>query len=192
MKRPRVEITAGCLAFLCAYGIFDPYGSFRPFLFSAVLHEGGHLLALRLMKIRVEGIRGELGGFVIQTRGLSYGQELMTAAAGPLVNLLLFMLWGRGDPVMALVNGVLLCYNLLPFYPMDGGRILRSCLRLLLPLTLSEWVERTICALTYLLLFLGGTYLSFGLHSGLWPILLCGFLFLRVGNVIFPGRKTNP
>lgn len=192
MKDPKIEISTGCLAFFCAYGIFNPYNSFWPFLLSVALHEGGHLLALWFLKRRVTGIKGSLGGFVIQTPPLSYGQEMLTAASGPAVNFLLLMTMGRVYPVMALVNGILLCYNLLPFYPLDGGRILRCCLRLLLPLSLGEWVERMIGVGTYLLLFAGASYLTFELHSGLWPYLFCGFLFYRVGDTILPKRKTNP
>ena len=186
MKVPKIDLSTGCLVFLCGYGVFDPYGSFWPFLLSVLLHELAHMVMLRCLGKKILSIKGSLEGFLIQTEPLSYVEELITASVGPLVNLLLLLLAGKQYPVMALVNGALLVYNLLPFYPMDGGRILRSCLSMMLPLTLGEMVERGVGLCVFTLLFMVALYLSFGLHSGLWPVLFCAFLFLRVGKVICP------
>lgn len=191
VKSPKITLSVGCLAFLCAYSVFDPYHSFIPFLLSAAAHEGGHLLALRLMKQPVLGVNGSLSGWEIQTPTLSYQQELLAALPGPGVNLLFILLFSDSWPLMALINLILLAYNLLPIYPLDGGRILRSILRLLLPLSVADWIEWICGGACFLLLFSGALYLSLVLHSGLWPVLLCAFLFYRVGETILPKRKIT-
>ncbi len=178
--------------FWCAYGIFDPYGSFWYFLASVILHEGGHLLTLWLLKKKVVGIYGTPSGMEIQTVPLSYGEEMLVAATGPFVNLLLLILSIGRIPLLALINGLLLSYNLLPFFPFDGGRLLRSCLRSQLKFPLCDTIERIIGICSFILLFTGAVYLSFGLHSGLWPILFCGALFCKVGDVLFPRKEANP
>ena len=178
MKKGTIDISTGCLIFLCAYGFFDPYESFLPFLISVALHEGGHLLAILILKEKVYRFKGELGNFTLYTAPLSYSRELMVASMGPAVNLLLF--FAIPSPMFRLINGILLCYNMLPFYPLDGGRILRSTLRSLLPLWISDKAEKAVGFLTYGCMIMGSIYLTLRLHSGLWPIMFCIFILYRV------------
>ncbi len=192
VKGIKIQLSTGCLIFLCAYEIFDPYGSFWYFLLSATLHEGGHLLALWILRKKVTGITGSATAMEIHTGPLSYKEEFLIAGAGPAVNLILLLLSKDRLPVMTLINALLLWYNLLPMYPYDGGRMLRSSLRSHLPLSLSDTIEQIIGLCTFSLLFVGAMYLSFGLHSGIWPFLFCGSLFYRVGDVIFPYKTGNP
>lgn len=53
---------------------------------------------------------------------MGYGQELASALAGPLANLLAAAILGRmGCTTAAGANGVLCAFNLLPVRPLDGG-----------------------------------------------------------------------
>ncbi len=190
MRKIKLEISNGCLAFLCAYCVFDPYGTFLPFLLSVGAHELGHLLVLRAMGIPIEGIRAALGGTEILTKPLSYRQEILAALTGPGVNLLLLLLTADRYPVMALINGVLLMYNMIPIYPLDGGRILRGTLHLMLPLGLAGIMEKICAGVCLASMFLGAGYLCVAYRCGIWPILLCGFLFYRLAETILPIHKN--
>jgi Zn-dependent protease len=117
--------------------------------FIVLLHEYGHALVCR----RVGGTANEimlwpLGGMAYVSPPQRPGATLWSSAAGPLVNVQLllvftpvgviidrslklartapnihsFLLWLFG------VNGLLLAFNLLPIYPLDGGQIIRSLL----------------------------------------------------------------
>ena len=98
---------------------------------AALLHELAHYAVLRLCGVRtarftLTGLGASL--YVPELHRLSYGAELLSAAAGPLMNLLLWVLLrltGREELTLfagaQMVLGVL---NLLPVRPMDGGRIL--------------------------------------------------------------------
>ena len=104
-------------------------------LFAAALHEGGHLLALRLFRVPVEGLRLSAFGAALYAPGvarLSYGRELVAVLAGPAVNLACAPLtaalaarlgWETGY-LLAGAHALLGFFNLLPIPPLDGGRAL--------------------------------------------------------------------
>ncbi len=123
-------------------------------------------------------------GTVIRVEKLSYRQELLVSLAGPMVNALLFFAALETNPTFALTNFGLFCYNMLPLYPLDGGRMLRAFLLLSLPEGIASRVEQGIGAACLLFLIGAAVYLTCVLHAGLWPVLLCAFLLLRVGGTI--------
>ena len=100
-------------------------------LLAAILHELGHYWVLRRLRAQVTAIRITALGAEMQVAGrLSYGGELLAAAAGPAVNLALALLLGYGGRLWSplylfagaqLVLGV---FNLLPVQPLDGGSLL--------------------------------------------------------------------
>ena len=189
MKDWKVEVSNSYLLFLCAYACFDQGNSFVPYLLSVAFHEAAHLAAMLALHIPVYGIRFGLRGAEIRAVSLPYRQELVVSAAGPSVNFLLLWLSVRRYPMLSFVNLTLLVYNLLPIYPLDGGRILRSLLRSFLPFKVAEVVERVCVLSCFALITAFSLYLSFGLQGGMWPILCCGFLFYRLGETILPKCK---
>ena len=187
MKACKVDISNSCLCFLCIYACLDPGESFLPFLLSVSAHEIGHYWTLWLLEIPVYSLKFGLSGAQLHTSEMSYLQELLVALAGPAVNLCIFLFAHNYAPMLSFVNLILLIYNLLPFYPLDGGRILRSLLRMILPLTLADLVEK-ICVLSCILCLLGAScYMTFYLYSGLWPLLLCCLLFFKVKEIFCEG-----
>lgn len=116
------------------------------FLLSLLAHEVSHALVARREGIEVEGITLWLFGGVARLAGEpeSPAAELRVAGIGPLVSLLLGMTFGLTAFLLALldagrllvavviwlamINGVLAVFNLVPAAPLDGGRILRAVL----------------------------------------------------------------
>jgi len=110
---------------------------------SIVAHEYGHAIVARRRGIEVEEIDLWLLGGVSRMRGAARRpqDELAYATAGPAVTLavaaacgaLLLVLPAHGVPALralvayqALVNAALLVFNMLPAFPLDGGRVMRA------------------------------------------------------------------
>ena len=127
--------TTGALAASATYAVL--------FLGSILLHELGHTFASLDRGIPVRSITlFALGGITESTReARSARDEFIIVGAGPFVSLLMAAVFGlltlpvQDVPVlrvlfgmMALTNLVLAIFNLVPGYPLDGGRLLRSIL----------------------------------------------------------------
>lgn len=184
-----LEIRPSFLIFLAAYYYFDPIQSFWPFLTAILAHEGGHLLMLLLLGLPVHRLELTLGGAVMETEALTYRQEILIAMAGPAMNFLLLIGVSRYLPVFALVNFCLLAYNLLPFYPLDGGRILRGILCLQFSRGTASVVEQCIGILGLLAILGAAGYLSMVWKAGWWPVLVCASLCFRLGKACFSEKE---
>lgn len=99
---------------------------------AASIHEAGHLLAIRLLGADARKIQVGSTGAKIHTAFSEPWREFLCAAAGPAAGLLLLtaVRWFPRTAVCGLVQSA---YNLLPVYPLDGGRMLCSALKEWLP-----------------------------------------------------------
>ena len=157
-------------------------------LLSILLHELGHALAGHLLGAPVSHIDlTGLGGVAHFARSLPRSALARSAIylAGPAVNLGLWQglssLAGEagsiGNPMLALplavlasANFFLMCFNLLPAYPLDGGQTLDAWLgRLLGPV----WSVRIVAALG-LIVAAGVAVLAF--PTGIFLLLVALFL----------------
>lgn len=119
-----------------------------------VLHELGHSLAARRYDIPVSRILLLPFGGMAQFERIPRNprQEILISLAGPAVNLILvcallpFLVWPIWPPppglpldatslatALLFLNVVMGLFNLLPIFPMDGGRVLRAWLAMRLP-----------------------------------------------------------
>ena len=107
---------------------------------AAVFHELSHSAAILLLGGKIHGLKILPDGIRMETSPMTAWQEILCSLAGPLGSLLLVLL-GKHTPRIALCALVQGCYNLLPVYPLDGGRALRCLLGWFLPPKAAKKVE---------------------------------------------------
>lgn len=128
-----------------------------------LLHEYGHVLAAARHGIRTHSITLlPIGGLArLERMPEQPGHELIIALAGPMVNIVIFVVLliafdARPEPEhflaiertpaplagrLAAINLLLAAFNLIPAFPLDGGRVLRALLSLRM-----ERARATLCA----------------------------------------------
>lgn len=177
-------------------------------LFACILlHELGHALAARAYNVPVrEIILLPIGGIAFLGRAVRNPmQELVIAAAGPAVNvaILAFLVpacWALGvspaalqslrvaeqsDPSLgyalawlASANIGLVLFNMIPAFPLDGGRILRGILGLM-----TDWSRATAWATAT------GRYIAIAM--GVWAVATGQIMLAFVAIVIFMGASAT-
>ena len=171
-----------------------------------VLHELGHALTAQRFHIQTKNITLlPIGGMAsMEKMPEKPGQELLVAIAGPLVNVviaigLFFYLKSTGGMLsieeftqteegrhmmigdnfmfnLFAVNIVLVLFNLIPAFPMDGGRMLRA----LLAYRLDRAKATAIAARIGQLLAIGLVF--FGFFYNFWLVFIGLFIFLGAGG----------
>lgn len=152
------------------------------FLCSAALHEAGHLAALYLLRVPVLGMELRGTGAVLHTGQMHPVKEAVCTAAGPLANALLLFAFFRRFPPLALVNLVLLVYNLLPIYPLDGGRLLRIAFCKLFGASAGEKASDALTAAVVLAAVAAAIVSTCFFHVGIYPCLLASVFLCRCAN----------
>ena len=164
-----------------------------------LLHELGHAVVARRRGVAVEEIDLWLLGGVARLRGEPRRpqDELRFALAGPAVTFVLALAFGAarvaadGGPdwlraaldYQVQVSAMILAFNLLPAFPLDGGRVLRS----LLWWRSGDRARATGAAASvgrlFGLLMVGSGALGFaaGVAGGLWLLLIGGFIIVAAG-----------
>jgi Zn-dependent protease len=192
------------------------------FFVSLTLHELGHALVARRHGIEIAGIDlWFFGGIAKLSRdSTSPGEEFRVAAAGPAVTLLIVVIccvvglvvsgqaeftdavWLRNDPPpglavigwLALVNAGLFVFNMIPAFPLDGGRIARAAAWRVtgdrnrgtrFSARLGQGFSYVLIGLGIVLLIRGAT------GSGLWWIVLGWFLGQAATGAVASSRFSE-
>ncbi len=166
-----------------------------------VLHEFGHALTARRFGVRTRDITLlPIGGVAsLERMPEDPRQEFWITVAGPAVNLAIAIisfvvvaalgllallsdvlqgaaLWTNALVFLVVINLWLFTFNLIPAFPMDGGRILRSLLAMRMPRAKATRIASVIGR------FIAFLFVGYGLYSGQPFLALIGaFIYLAAG-----------
>lgn len=187
------EMTVGISATACLLFAFSllilPVKWIFAALIAGIFHEACHALAVYLCGGRIHGVKIGRSGAVMDAGTVPPGRQWICSLAGPLGSGLLIFLFSC-CPRIAFCGGVHCLYNLLPIYPLDGGRVL-LCVLEKLPEGKRKRIYKSIETATLTALSAGALYLCFWCELGWTPIFLAAVMWFRVRKRNYPCKEDG-
>ncbi len=184
-----IGITGGALICLALSLLILPLRWILAGITAALFHEICHGIAIVLCGGEISRLRLGRSGAVMEISKLPPKQEWLCAMAGPLGSGLLVLLLPY-FPRVAFCATVHCVYNLLPIYPLDGGRALRCALS-----KCTENTKRKICSIletvTLVTLTMGAFYLSLWQELGIVPLAAATILWIRAKSGKTPCKEPT-
>ena len=171
------------------------------------LHEMGHAIAGKWFRIPTLDITLYPIGGVARMADFTRSPfaELIVAIAGPMVNLAIATVLFLGlsirasldqvsmegivslDPMeqLLIANIVLAVFNMLPAFPMDGGRVLRSLLAMMMPYAQATRYAARVGQVMAILMLVAGIYWNWSLA------IIAVMVFLVCSGELFKERLAN-
>ncbi|MBQ1413392.1 MAG: hypothetical protein IIY93_09415 [Clostridia bacterium] len=164
LKHGTIRVDFFFFAVLCALSFFDRSGLLLPSLFSALLHEAGHLTAMYLLPGQAP-TEMDVTPFGLRLHGAPLAEymdgRLIVLAAGSAANWLAAGVLLPFFPRLAALNFVMGALNLLPVDSLDGGGLLRLVLRRRMGEAAAEAVLTAVSLLTLIVISLVGVTVLF-------------------------------
>lgn len=170
---------------------------FSVYIFAAVIHEMGHILAAKLLNLKIKGIAFDYSGLRIEIDGvMSYADEIILASLGPIANILFaliglfclncysisaeslfssvneFITYGGWSIIgvcgfFILASFIQAAINLLPIKTFDGGRILYSLIAIKAQEGIAQRILRITSGVLAFLVWTVSLYVLIRLSRGL-------------------------
>ena len=192
MKNLKIKVHWSFLLLGILMLVYGKFATFACCMICVLLHEMGHSIVGRRLGYKLNIITLLPYGAMLSGDNsvFSKGDEIKIAVAGPIVNAVLIII---STPIYLILpiklnflwefiicNIYTLSFNLLPVYPLDGGRILLSALTSKMPYSkarkISKIIGYSITSVFFVLFFL-----SF--FSGLNYMLGINALFMLIGLI---------
>ena len=172
------KISPGFLLTLAMMLLLMPLRWLSGAIIAAAFHEMCHYITIRLLSHDVTSVRLYSSGARMALPEMSRGRELLCALAGPVGGLLLTLL-SPVFPRLAICALIQSVYNLLPIYPLDGGRALACLLAMYLSPPMAAAILRWVTILCKMSLLFVGCYICFSVQWGYLPLILSILICIR-------------
>ena len=163
----KLRIDLKIIIFMIIFGITKQLRIYIIVMFFCFLHELGHIIVGKILGLKIEKIEITPCGFSTAFLGTKK-VDIIVALAGPTVSFMLAILFRYielepyiGSEEAVYSNLLILIFNLLPLYPLDGGRILKGILHIFLG---KRKAERYTNSISFIILIILTFIASIGIY----------------------------
>lgn len=171
-------------AFICMItGLFKDFVIITSII---LIHELGHVFVALIFKWKIEKIIiFPFGGLTVfnQKINSSLIEEFFIAIAGPIFQIIFYLLINNNNPFFIHYHTTILLFNLLPIYPLDGSKILNIIFNKLFAFKISYLLTFIISIIIVIFIFIISIKQSFNLIF-LFSILLLTIKLFHYYNEI--------
>mgnify|MGYP004521768863 CR=1 FL=1 len=204
----KVRIDLKIVIFLAIFYFTNQLKIYLMIMFFCLLHEMGHIIAGLLLKMKLEKIEimpcGLSSSFKANTldfnKKIKNGniielKKIAIALAGPITSFILAIVFTYIDiPNISMQevvysNILILIFNLIPLYPLDGGRIIKSLIYIELGKEKSDYIIGKISFITITILTIISSIAVY-YFKNIAIFLICIFLWVIIGQFKRKNSKT--
>lgn len=169
------------IALLVAVLMLDNSGGIFCCFLSSFFHEIGHLIALLLLKQKVDEIEFSIFDIKIKsTCFVGFSRELIIVLSGVTMNFLLCIFFYRIIPLFSLANLFIGIFNILPVSTLDGGQALKLILCNFLSVKKADIIINILTVIVSIPIFTLGIIILFNTGYNFSFLLLGIYLILTV------------
>lgn len=167
----QIKVSLQIFIFIIIFYLTKQIEVYAILMLLAFLHECGHLLAGLLLKLKPKKL--EINPFGVAIIFEEFGskdnkfemKKILIALAGPITNLvimLIVMFFDFGftkvtQEIAIYANLLIVLFNLLPIYPLDGGRIIKGILYIAKGSIFSDYITNRIANIGAIMLTFAGS-----------------------------------
>lgn len=205
----RLRIDLKILFFLILFYFTKQIDIYLIIMFFSFIHELGHLIIGLILKMKLQKLEVLPYGFSVSfkinlqdiSRKIGKGnilelKKIVIALAGPIVSLIIALIYLNFEPIylsktdIVYSNILIALFNLIPIYPLDGGRIINGVLHIKYGSIKSQILTDKISYVTMIILTIISS-ISVYYFKNIAIFLICIILWMIVLKVWIQNNKNS-